>query len=249
MSEEKTTHFGFKQVATGDKAGLVRGVFDSVANKYDLMNDLMSMGIHRVWKRVAVQLSNVRRGDKVLDLAGGTGDLTILYERRVGKNGDVVLADINAAMLRNGRDRMIDRGVASNVHYAQVNAEMLPFEDNTFDCLCIAFGLRNVTNKDAALRSMLRVLKPGGRAIILEFSQPTGALVKKTYDLYSFKVLPAVGKMVAKDADSYRYLAESIRMHPKQEELKSMMEEAGFGRCEYFNMTHGIVAIHRGYKL
>ncbi|MEN8261138.1 MAG: bifunctional demethylmenaquinone methyltransferase/2-methoxy-6-polyprenyl-1,4-benzoquinol methylase UbiE [Pseudomonadota bacterium] len=249
MSEEKATHFGFKQVPASEKAGLVRGVFDSVANQYDLMNDLMSMGVHRVWKRVAVQLSNVRRGDRVLDLAGGTGDLTILYEHRVGKSGEVVLADINVAMLRTGRDRLIDRGFASNIRYVQVNAETLPFEDNTFDCLCIAFGLRNVTDKDAALRSMLRVLKPGGRAIILEFSHPTGELVKKTYDFYSFKVLPLIGKVVAKDAESYRYLAESIRMHPKQEELKTMMQEAGFGRCEYFNMTYGVVAIHRGYKL
>ena len=249
MTKENTTHFGFKNVATEDKVGLVRGVFDSVADQYDVMNDLMSLGIHRIWKRVAVQLSNVRNGEAVLDLAGGTGDLTTLYEKRVGKEGKVVLADINAAMLYTGRDRLIDRGLVSNIHYTQVNAEKLPFADNTFDCVCIAFGLRNVTDKDAALRSMHRVLKPGGRLIILEFSHPTNKLTEKAYDLYSFNLLPKIGSLVAKDSDSYRYLAESIRMHPKQDELKQMMETAGLERCEYFNMTQGIVAVHRGYKM
>ncbi|MGR9099320.1 MAG: bifunctional demethylmenaquinone methyltransferase/2-methoxy-6-polyprenyl-1,4-benzoquinol methylase UbiE [Gammaproteobacteria bacterium] len=249
MTDENTTHFGFKRVAVEEKAGLVREVFDSVSGQYDIMNDLMSFGIHRIWKRVAVQLSNVRRGDSVLDLAGGTGDMTLLYQKRVGPEGRIVLADINASMLRRGRDRLIDRGVVSNVHYTQVNAEKLPFEDNTFDCVCIAFGLRNVTDKDAALRSMQRVLKPGGRVIVLEFSHPTDKITEKAYDFYSFNVLPKMGEWVAKDAESYRYLAESIRMHPKQAELKRMMENAGLERCEYFNMTQGIVAVHRGYKI
>ncbi len=246
---ENTTHFGFKRVAAEEKASLVRGVFDSVAEHYDIMNDLMSMGIHRIWKRLAVQLSNVRKGEQVLDLAGGTGDLTTLFEQRVGKEGSVILADINSEMLRTGRNRLIDKGLAGNVYYAQVNAECLPFADNSFDCVCIGFGLRNVTDKDAALHSMYRVLKPGGRAIILEFSHPTDPVTEKVYDFYSFSLLPKIGKWVAKDEDSYRYLAESIRMHPKQEELKAMMEAAGFERCEYFNMTQGIVAVHRGYKI
>jgi demethylmenaquinone methyltransferase/2-methoxy-6-polyprenyl-1,4-benzoquinol methylase len=248
MTTDNTTHFGFKQVAVDEKVKLVRGVFDSVADQYDIMNDLMSMGIHRIWKRIAVQLSNVRKGERVLDLAGGTGDLTALFNERVGAEGQVVLADINAQMLRTGRDRMIDRGL-TNVRYAQVNAECLPFEDNTFDCVCIAFGLRNVTDKDAALRSMHRVLKPGGRVIVLEFSHPTDKVTEKVYDFYSFNILPKIGRFVAKDEDSYRYLAESIRMHPKQDELKKMMENAGLERCEYFNMTQGIVAVHRGYKI
>ncbi len=248
MTNENTTHFGYKQVDTEEKVKLVRGVFDSVASQYDIMNDLMSLGIHRIWKRIAIQLANVREGDKILDLAGGTGDLTIRFEKRVGKTGEVVLADINSEMLRTGRDRLIDKGLVGNIHYAQVNAECLPFEDNTFDCVSIAFGLRNVTDKDSALRSILRVLKPGGRLIVLEFSHPTDKLTEKVYDFYSFKLLPKIGKIVAKDEDSYRYLAESIRMHPKQDELKTMMETAGFDRCEYFNMSQGIVAVHRGYK-
>lgn len=249
MTTDNTTHFGFKQVAKDEKVKLVRGVFDSVASNYDIMNDLMSMGIHRIWKRIAVQLANVRNGEQVLDLAGGTGDLTALFEERVGKEGLVVLADINAQMLRTGRDRLIDKGLAGNIRYAQVNAECLPFEDNSFDCVCIGFGLRNVTDKDAALRSMHRVLKPGGRVIVLEFSHPTDPLTEKVYDFYSFNVLPKIGMLVAQDEASYRYLAESIRMHPKQDELKKMMENAGLERCEYFNMTQGIVAVHRGYKI
>ncbi|ASF47463.1 bifunctional demethylmenaquinone methyltransferase/2-methoxy-6-polyprenyl-1,4-benzoquinol methylase UbiE [Methylovulum psychrotolerans] len=249
MTTDNTTHFGFKQVAVDEKVKLVRGVFDSVAEQYDIMNDLMSLGIHRIWKRIAVQLSNVRKGEHVLDLAGGTGDLTTLFHERVGSDGQVVLADINAQMLRTGRDRLIDRGLAANIRYAQVNAECLPFADNTFDCVCIAFGLRNVTDKDAALRSMYRVLKPGGRVIVLEFSHPTDKVTEKVYDFYSFNILPKIGRFVAKDEESYRYLAESIRMHPKQAELKQMMENAGLERCEYFNMTQGIVAVHRGYKI
>lgn len=249
MTNENTTHFGFKQVRKEDKVQLVRGVFDSVAGKYDIMNDLMSFGIHRIWKRVAVQLSNVRSGESVLDLAGGTGDLTILFEKRVGKKGQVVLADINSEMLRNGRDRLIDQGLIGNTRFAQVNAECLPFADNSFDCVCIGFGLRNVTDKDAALRSMYRVLKPGGRVIVLEFSHPTDKLTEKVYDFYSFNLMPKIGKLVAKDEDSYRYLAESIRMHPKQDELKKMMKNAGLERCEYFNLSQGIVAVHRGYKI
>lgn len=248
MTTDNTTHFGFKQVEEAEKVNLVRGVFDSVANQYDIMNDLMSLGIHRLWKRIAVQLSNVREGQQVLDLAGGTGDLTTLFTKRVGKSGKVVLADINSEMLRTGRDRLIDRGLIEGITYAQVNAECLPFEDNSFDCVCIAFGLRNVTDKEAALRSMYRVLKPGGRVIILEFSHPTDKITEKVYDFYSFKLLPKIGKFIAKDEDSYRYLAESIRMHPKQDQLKEMMEEAGLERCEYFNMSQGIVAVHRGYK-
>ena len=249
MTIENTTHFGFEQVATKDKVRKVRGVFDSVASNYDVMNDLMSFGIHRVWKKVAIQLANVRKGDQILDLAGGTGDLAILFEKRVGKEGSIVLADINSEMLRKGRDRLIDKGLVGNIRYTQVNAECLPFEDNSFDCVSIAFGLRNVTDKNAALRSMLRVLKPGGRVIILEFSHPVDKITEKVYDFYSFKLLPKIGAVVAKDEASYRYLAESIRMHPKQDELKKMMEEAGLERCEYFNMNQGIVAVHRGYKI
>ncbi|MGD0962117.1 MAG: bifunctional demethylmenaquinone methyltransferase/2-methoxy-6-polyprenyl-1,4-benzoquinol methylase UbiE [Methylomonas sp.] len=248
MTNNHSTHFGFKQVPRQEKAALVRDVFDSVASQYDIMNDLMSFGIHRIWKRVAVELANIRAGEQVLDLAGGTGDLSLLFEKRVGPTGQVILADINSEMLRLGRDRLINHGLAANIHYAQVNAECLPFADNSFDCVCIGFGLRNVTDKDAALRSMFRVLKPGGRVIVLEFSHPIDPLTEKIYDFYSFNVLPKIGGLVAKDENSYRYLAESIRMHPKQNELKQMMENAGLERCEYFNLTQGIVAIHRAYK-
>ncbi|MEY4195015.1 MAG: bifunctional demethylmenaquinone methyltransferase/2-methoxy-6-polyprenyl,4-benzoquinol methylase [Pseudomonadota bacterium] len=244
-----TTHFGFRKVASEDKARLVRAVFDSVADKYDVMNDLMSLGIHRLWKRLAIQLSHVRPGEQVLDLAGGTGDMTRLFHERVGPQGLVVLSDINAEMLKRGRDRLLDEGVVAGVHYAQIDAETLPFRDNQFDCVCIAFGLRNVTRKEDALKSMYRVLKPGGRVIILEFSAVQGELLRKTYDLYSFKVLPLIGKLVANDEDSYRYLAESIRMHPNQDTLKQMMQAAGFERSEYFNLTRGVVAVHRGYKV
>jgi demethylmenaquinone methyltransferase/2-methoxy-6-polyprenyl-1,4-benzoquinol methylase len=247
--QTKSTHFGFTQVPETEKASLVRGVFDSVADRYDVMNDLMSMGVHRIWKRIAISLSNVQYGQSVLDLAGGTGDLSIQFHKRVGKKGRIVLSDINAEMLRNGRDRLIDKGLIDGIDYAQINAQYLPFADNQFDCVSIAFGLRNVTDKNMALASIFRVLKPGGRIIILEFSHPPEGLFKKSYDFYSFNILPKIGKVVADDEASYKYLAESIRMHPPQQELKEMMEEAGFERCEFFNLTNGIVAIHRGYKL
>lgn len=248
MSDNDTTHFGYKTVAADEKAKLVAGVFHSVAAKYDVMNDLMSAGVHRLWKRFTIELSGVRPGHKVLDIAGGTGDLTAKFSRIVGASGKVVLADINESMLRVGRDKLIDSGIVGNVEYVQANAECLPFPDNYFDCVSIAFGLRNVTDKDAALRSMLRVLKPGGRLLVLEFSKPRSQALGKLYDLYSFSALPLLGKLIANDADSYRYLAESIRMHPDQETLKTMMENAGFARAEYFNMTGGIVALHRGIK-
>lgn len=242
------THFGYQTVDRKAKAGLVAGVFHSVAAKYDLMNDLMSAGVHRIWKRFTIELSGVRPGNRVLDLAGGTGDLAAKFSKLVGPEGQVVLADINESMLRIGRDKLTDLGLVGNLQYTQANAEALPFPDNHFDCITIAFGLRNVTDKDAALRSMLRVLKPGGRLLVLEFSKPQHELLGKAYDTYSFKVLPTMGKLVANDAESYRYLAESIRMHPDQETLKEMMEDAGFARCEFYNMTGGIVAVHKGLK-
>ena len=245
---DDTTHFGYQTVSPDAKAGLVRDVFDSVAGRYDIMNDLMSAGLHRLWKRFTVAQAALRPGDVALDLAGGTGDLARAFCGKVGKEGQVVLADINAAMLRQGRRRLIDAGVAGNLSIAQVDAQQLPFADGTFDCISMAFGLRNVTDKDAALRSMLSKLKPGGKAMILEFSEPNKA-IKPAYDLYSFKVLPTLGKLVAQDADSYQYLAESIRMHPDQETLKAMMEEAGFERCRYHNLAAGIVALHIGYKV
>ena len=243
-----TTHFGYQTVSADDKAGLVRDVFDSVASRYDIMNDLMSAGLHRIWKRYAIDQAALRPGNVVLDLAGGTGDLTRQIARKVGKEGHVVLADINAAMLEQGRRRLVDAGVAGNVSIAQVDAEELPFADRSFDCITMAFGLRNVTDKNAALTSMYRVLKPGGKAMILEFSEPSKA-IKPAYELYSFKILPALGKLIADDADSYRYLAESIRMHPNQEELKAMMQESGFERCRYHNLAAGIVALHVGYRI
>jgi demethylmenaquinone methyltransferase/2-methoxy-6-polyprenyl-1,4-benzoquinol methylase len=242
------THFGYKTVSADEKAGMVRGVFDSVASRYDVMNDLMSAGLHRLWKRYTIDQAAVRPGQTVLDLAGGTGDLAREFSRKVAKDGHVILADINAAMLRQGRSRLVDAGTSNNVTIAQVDAQNLPFEDSTFDCITMAFGLRNVTDKDAALASMFRVLKPGGKAMILEFSEPNRA-IKPAYDIYSFKVLPTLGKLVADDPDSYQYLAESIRMHPNQETLKSMMETAGFERCRYHNMAAGIVALHIGYRI
>ncbi len=247
MSKE-TTHFGYETVSLDEKAGRVRGVFDSVASRYDVMNDLMSGGLHRIWKRFTVEQAAVRRGQCVLDLAGGTGDLAAKFTRQVGAGGRVVLADINAAMLIEGRKRLIDAGAAGNFAIVQVDAERLPFADNTFDCISIAFGLRNVTDKSAALRSMFRVLKPGGKLLILEFSKPSDA-IRPMYDFYSFNVLPLMGKVVAGDPASYRYLAESIRMHPDQETLLDMMEEAGFERCRFHNMTAGIVALHVGFKI
>jgi len=244
---DKTTHFGFKQVPVEEKAGRVREVFDSVAGNYDIMNDVMSFGIHRIWKRIVVDMASIRPGQQVLDLAGGTGDLTRLMAARVGKQGSIVLSDINAAMIRNGRSRLLDHGVAGNVCFVQANAEQLPFADNHFDCITIAFGLRNVTDKQAALGAMYRCLKPGGRLLILEFSRPV-RMLKPAYDFYSFNILPRLGGWIARDADSYRYLAESIRMHPDQQTLKGMMETAGFEDCDYHNLSGGIVAIHRGYK-
>jgi demethylmenaquinone methyltransferase/2-methoxy-6-polyprenyl-1,4-benzoquinol methylase len=248
MTDNKTTHFGFKTVPVQEKAGHVADVFHSVAGKYDLMIDLMSGGIHRLWKRYTIELSGVRSGQRVLDIAGGTGDLTVKFSRLVGPTGEVVLADINDSMLKVGRDKLTDRGAAGNVRYAQADAQYLPFPDNTFDCITIAFGLRNVTDKDLALQSMLRVLKPGGRLLVLEFSTPTSGLLCKVYDFYSFILLPRIGQLVAHDADSYQYLAESIRMHPDQETLKQMMADAGFVNIDYHNMTGGIVALHRGFK-
>ncbi len=246
---DDTTHFGYEQVRAEVKAGKVAGVFHSVADRYDFMNDLMSIGVHRLWKRFTIEMSGVRAGQRVLDIAGGTGDLAAKFSVLVGDSGEVVLADINESMLRVGRERLIDRGVLSNMEYVQANAECLPFPDNYFDCTTIAFGLRNVTDKDAALRSMRRVLKPGGRLLVLEFSKPVMPGLGPVYDTYSFKLLPLMGKLVAGDDASYRYLAESIRMHPGQDELKAMMQEAELERCEYFNLAGGIVALHRGFKL
>ncbi len=248
MSDNDNTHFGYREVKTDEKAGLVAGVFDSVATRYDVMNDLMSAGIHRIWKRFTIELSGVRRGNRVLDIAGGTGDLAAKFAPMTGDEGEVVLADINANMLSVGRDRLMDRGVSGNLYYVQADAQYLPFPDDYFDCITIAFGLRNVTDKDLALRSMHRVLKPGGRLLVLEFSKPKNPLLSRAYDAYSFGVLPNIGRLVAGDSDSYQYLAESIRMHPDQDTLREMMENAGFLRCDYHNMTGGIVAVHRGFK-
>ncbi|MEW5251432.1 bifunctional demethylmenaquinone methyltransferase/2-methoxy-6-polyprenyl-1,4-benzoquinol methylase UbiE [Microbulbifer discodermiae] len=248
MKDRKTTHFGYQEVPVEEKAGRVAEVFHSVAARYDMMNDLMSGGIHRLWKRFTIELSGARPGQTILDIAGGTGDLTARFARIVGPEGQVVLADINESMLRVGRDRLLDRGIAGNVVPVQADAQYLPFADDTFDCITIAFGLRNVTDKDLALSSMLRVLKPGGRLLVLEFSKPESKLLEKIYDQYSFRVLPFMGKLVTNDADSYRYLAESIRMHPDQETLKQMLSDAGFVDCEYHNMTGGIVALHKGIK-
>jgi demethylmenaquinone methyltransferase/2-methoxy-6-polyprenyl-1,4-benzoquinol methylase len=241
-----TTHFGYRDVAVEDKQRLVRGVFDSVATKYDLMNDLMSMGVHRLWKRHFIAISNIQPGQRVLDLAGGTGDIAALMAKRVGSHGSVVLSDINEAMLAVGRGRMEDRGLVGNIEYSLANAEKLPFADGEFDAVTIAFGLRNVTDKDAALREMFRVLKAGGRAMILEFSKVEFEGLRKIYDTYSFGILPKIGKLVTDDEDSYRYLAESIRKHPSQDELADMMVEAGFSNVTYRNLTGGVVAIHSG---
>ena len=242
------THFGYKTVNKAEKQARVADVFTSVAKKYDIMNDLMSFGIHRLWKRYAISLSGVRAGQQVLDIAGGTGDLAKVFSREVGRNGHVVLSDINAAMLEVGRERLINAG-CNNVDFVLANAETLaPFDDESFDLVTISFGLRNVTDKDAALKSMYRVLKPGGRLLILEFSKPVFEPLSKAYDLYSFTALPIMGKLVANDSESYQYLAESIRMHPDQQTLKQMMQQAGFENCDYHNLTAGIVAVHRGFK-
>jgi demethylmenaquinone methyltransferase/2-methoxy-6-polyprenyl-1,4-benzoquinol methylase len=245
---DDTTHFGFREVPTGEKQKLVGEVFSSVAGKYDLMNDLMSFGVHRVWKRYFVATAQVGRGDRVLDLAGGTGDIAALLRDRVGDAGEVVLGDINGEMLRVGRDRLTDRGLVRGLEYVQCNAEALPFPDASFDLVTIAFGLRNVTDKDAALREMQRVLKVGGQARVLEFSQVRADWFRPLYDFHSFQVLPRLGRLFAHDAGSYQYLAESIRRHPPQDALKAMMEAAGFARCRYHNLNGGIVAIHSGWK-
>ena len=244
-----TTHFGFRDVPTGDKQKLVGRVFSSVASRYDLMNDLMSFGIHRLWKRYFVGTSGVKRGDRILDLAGGTGDIAALLKPRVGESGEIVIGDINAEMLSVGRDRLTDRGMLKGVDYVRLNAEALPFPDRHFDLVTIAFGLRNVTDKQKALNEMFRVLKVGGRALVLEFSEVKPEWFRPLYDFHSFKVLPKLGQLFAGDPESYQYLAESIRKHPPQDELKAMMETAGFERCDYRNLNAGIVAIHSGYRI
>jgi len=249
MNDNSTTHFGFSQVKTEEKAGKVADVFHSVASKYDLMNDVMSIGIHHLWKKFTIELCGLREGQKVLDLAGGTGDLAIKQARLVGDSGHVMLADINASMLQEGRDRIINKGLIKRISTSQCNAEILPFADNSFDCITIAFGLRNVTDKAKALQSMRRVLKPGGRLCVLEFSRPLYEPLEKIYDFYSFNILPRMGELIAGDRESYQYLAESIRMHPDQQALKNMMlEEADFDEVEVFIMTGGIVALHRAFK-
>ena len=246
--QENKTHFGFQSVAWDEKEKKVGAVFHSVAKNYDLMNDLMSIGVHRLWKFFTIELSQVRAGQMVLDLAGGSGDLTRMLCHKVGTKGHVVLADINAAMLAVGRNRLLDEGLHDNVNYVQANAESLPFADNHFDCITMAFGLRNVTDKMAALRSMFRVCKPGGKVMVLEFSTPTLPGLKPVYDWYSFNILPKVGRLFAQDSASYQYLAESIRMHPPQDELKAMIEQAGFEDCHYHNLSGGIVALHIAHK-
>jgi len=246
---EDKTHFGYQTVEAEKKKELVGEVFDSVADRYDVMNDLMSFGVHRLWKRFTINQTGVRAGQSVLDLAGGTGDLAAKLYERVGSKGTVVLSDINQSMLSVGRDRMLNDGIVGNMQYALADAESLPFAPSTFHCVTMAFGLRNVTNKQNALNSIYATLKPGGRLLVLEFSKPVIPLLSKAYDAYSFSALPAMGKLVANDADSYRYLAESIRKHPDQDTLLQMMETAGFERCEYHNLTGGIVALHKGFKL
>jgi demethylmenaquinone methyltransferase/2-methoxy-6-polyprenyl-1,4-benzoquinol methylase len=246
--KEKTTHFGFTEVPTQEKAERVAEVFHSVANKYDLMNDVMSFGLHRLWKRFTIAESGVRLNQVVLDIAGGTGDLTREFAKKVGKNGRVVLADINDKMLQQGRERLIDQGIVGNVTYVQADAEKLPFSDNYFDCITIAFGLRNVTDKLAALRSMYRVLKPGGKLLVLEFSKPTLPVLNSIYDNYSFKIIPKLGAWISGDEKSYQYLVESIRMHPDQQTLQKMLQESGFDDVNYHNLTGGIVALHKGFK-
>ncbi|MFA6040356.1 MAG: bifunctional demethylmenaquinone methyltransferase/2-methoxy-6-polyprenyl-1,4-benzoquinol methylase UbiE [Methylophilus sp.] len=246
MQDNNTTHFGFKTVAENEKQQKVGEVFHSVAQKYDIMNDVMSAGMHRLWKKFTVETSGVKAGDHVLDIAGGSGDLSKLFAKKVGPTGGVILTDINASMLGVGRDRMLDAGLT--VPAAQCNAEKLPFPDNSFDCVIVAFGLRNMTHKDVALQEMQRVLKVGGRLLVLEFSKVWQPL-EKIYDAYSFKLLPFMGKLIAKDAESYQYLAESIRMHPDQETLKQMMQTAGLSKVDYYNLSAGVVALHKGYKV
>jgi demethylmenaquinone methyltransferase/2-methoxy-6-polyprenyl-1,4-benzoquinol methylase len=245
---DNTTHFGFKNVATTEKQNMVKGVFDSVASKYDLMNDVLSLGMHRLWKRYTIASANIKTGDKVLDIAGGTGDLAIEFRKKVGVSGRVILSDINASMLNEGRANLTNKGIFG-VDFVQLNAQYLPFNNNTFDCVSIAFGLRNVTDKDQALREMYRILKPGGCLLILEFSKTDSEFLKKFYDFYSFNIMPKLGEIIADDKDSYQYLAESIRKHPDQETLKNMVLDAGFGFCEYHNLSGGIVALHKGIKV
>lgn len=246
--EQKTTHFGFQSVAWDDKEKKVGAVFKSVAKNYDLMNDLMSFGIHHVWKRFTIELSQVREGQTILDLAGGSGDLTRLLSKKVGSKGQVILADINDAMIDVGRNRLLDEGLLDNIAYVQANAQYLPFADNSFHCIVMGFGLRNVTDKNEALRSIFRTCKPGGKVMILEFSTPTMPGLKPVYDWYSFSILPRLGQFFAEDAASYQYLAESIRQHPDQDTLKAMIEQAGFEDCRYHNLSGGIVALHIAYK-
>ncbi len=249
MSKSDYTHFGFQRVPNAEKEARVRAVFDSVAQRYDVMNDLMSFGLHRLWKRFTVHVSGLRAGQEVLDLAGGTGDLTRLFSDRVGTHGRVILADINGSMLREGRCKLIDSGRLRGIEYVQANAQALPFPDCSFDGVCIGFGLRNITDKRRALKEMHRVLRPGGQALVLEFSRLRQPLLEPIYDLYSFRILPLLGRMVTNDSASYRYLAESIRMHPDQEGLAESMRDAGFEGCEWFNLAMGVVALHRGYRL
>ena len=246
-NDSKQTNFGFRQVEEKEKAALVGDVFDSVSQNYDLMNDLMSFGLHRLWKKIAVETSGLRDNFKVLDLAGGTGDMVKLMRSKISNQGSIILSDINWSMLKEGRDRLIDQGI-EDVQIAQIDAQHLPFKENTFDLVTIAFGLRNVTNKQAALESILSSLKPGGKLMVLEFSRPTNEIFRELYDLFSFEVIPKIGEFVAQSEESYRYLAESIRMHPTQEELKGLMESAGFSNCNFDNLTNGIVAIHSGKK-
>ena len=246
-NNSKKTSFGFRQVDEKDKTNLVGYVFDSVAKNYDLMNDLMSFGIHRLWKKIAVETSGLREDFIVLDLAGGTGDMVKLMRSKISNKGSIILSDINWSMLKEGRDRLIDEGV-EDVQIAQIDAQYLPFKDNTFDLITIAFGLRNVTDKKAALESILSSLKPGGKLMILEFSRPTNEFFRELYDIFSFEVIPKIGEFVAQSEDSYRYLAESIRMHPTQEELKDLMESVGFSNCNFDDLTNGVVAIHSGKK-
>lgn len=248
QKKESTIDFGFTQVPLDEKVNKVKGVFDSVADKYDVMNDVMSFGIHRLWKKHTIELAGIRPGMQILDLAGGTGDLTLAMAKKLKNQGKIILSDINESMLRVGRDRVIDAGRGGLVDFALANAESLSFADNSFDLVTMAFGLRNVTHKDKALAEIYRVLKPGGQAMILEFSKVTNPLMAKAYDVYSFNILPKMGKLIAQDADSYQYLAESIRMHPDQETLKQMMLTAGFDKAEFLNMTSGVVALHRGWK-
>ena len=241
------TNFGFKEVDSDMKANLVGNVFDTVSGNYDLMNDLMSFGIHRLWKRITIETTGIRNDFKVLDLAGGTGDMVKLMREKISEKGTLILSDINASMLEEGRNRLIDQGI-EDVHMAQIDAQFLPFEDDTFDLITIAFGLRNVTHKEKALQSILKALKPGGKLVILEFSKPQNEVFREIYDLFSFEVIPKIGELIAQTEESYRYLAESIRMHPTQEELKRMLEKSGFTKCKYENLTNGIVAIHSGQK-